>query len=154
MERHGQRRTIGWGKPVGDPGDLRPGLSRRAFLEVAAGLAALASDYARLEAAHLLVTLAIERHRSRYQDPLISRASHLFAALTGQSFACLALDYRDDVLTLATARADGRCVPIACFSTIGPARRKKQVAEDVPAGELAHRPTFFGKSHQPSERNT
>jgi chromosome segregation protein len=82
----------------------------------AAGLAALASDYARLEAAYLLATLAIERHRSRYQDPLISRASHLFTALTGQSFACLALDYRSDMLTLAAARADGQRVPIAGLS--------------------------------------
>jgi hypothetical protein len=55
----------------------------------AAGLAALACNYARLEAACLLVTLAIDRHRSRYQDPLIARASQHFAALTGQSLHAL-----------------------------------------------------------------
>jgi uncharacterized protein YhaN len=82
----------------------------------AAGLAALARDYARLEAARLLVTLAIDRHRSRYQDPLIARASQLFAALTGNSFAGLTLDYREDVLTLVAARADGQRVPIAGLS--------------------------------------
>jgi chromosome segregation protein len=38
------------------------------------------------------------------------------ASLTGQSFACLALDYREDVLTLAAARADGQRVPIAGLS--------------------------------------
>jgi uncharacterized protein YhaN len=83
----------------------------------AAGLAALGRDYARLEAACLLVTLAIERHRSRYQDPLIARASHLFAALTDGHFARLALDYRDgDVLTLVAERADRSRVSIAGLS--------------------------------------
>jgi uncharacterized protein YhaN len=83
----------------------------------AAGLAALGRDYARLEAACLLVTLAIERHRSRYQDPLIARASHLFAALTDSHFARLALDYRDgDVLTLVAERADRSRVSIAGLS--------------------------------------
>ncbi len=80
----------------------------------AAGLAAALRDYARLEAACLLVTLAIDRHRTRYQDPLIARASQLFTGLTGNSFAGLTLDYReDDVLTLVAGRADGSCVPIA-----------------------------------------
>jgi uncharacterized protein YhaN len=82
----------------------------------AAGLTALARNYARLEAACLLVTLAMEWHRSRYQDPLIARASQLFARLTGNSFAGLTLDYRDDVLTLVAARADGPRVPIAGLS--------------------------------------
>jgi uncharacterized protein YhaN len=82
-----------------------------------AGLAVLARDYTRLEAACLLVTLALDRHRSRYQDPLIARASQLFATLTGQSFAGLALDYREtDVLTLVAARADGHRLPIAGLS--------------------------------------
>jgi hypothetical protein len=65
----------------------------------AAGLAA------RLEATCVLIAFAIERHRSRYQDPLIARASQLFAALTGNSFAGLSLDYReDDVLTIVAER--------------------------------------------------
>jgi uncharacterized protein YhaN len=82
-----------------------------------AGLVALGRDYARLEAACLLVTLAIERHRSRYQDPLIARASHLFSALTDGHFARLALDYRDgDVLTLVAERADRSRVSIAGLS--------------------------------------
>ena len=83
----------------------------------AAGLAALARDYARLEAACLLVTLAIDRHRSRYQDPLIARASTLFAALTGGAFARLVLDYRDgDALTIVAERADRLRVSIAGLS--------------------------------------
>jgi uncharacterized protein YhaN len=82
----------------------------------AAGLAALARNYARLEAACLLVTLAMERHRSRYEDPLIARASQLFARLTGNSFAGLTLDYREDVLTLVAAREDGQRVPISGLS--------------------------------------
>lgn len=83
----------------------------------AAGLAELARDYSRIEAACLLVSLAIERYRSRYQDPLIARASQLFAALTGKSFAGLVLDYQDaDVLTLVAARGDGRRVPIGGLS--------------------------------------
>jgi uncharacterized protein YhaN len=83
----------------------------------AAGLAAVAGDYGRLEAAWLLVTLTIDRHRSRYQDPLIARASQLFTALTGNSFDGLTVGYReDDVLTLVARRADGSCVPIANLS--------------------------------------
>lgn len=83
----------------------------------AAGLVALARDYARIEAACLLVTLAIEHHRARYQDPLIARASEIFAALTGKSFAGLALDYSGaDTLTLVAARAGRRRVPISGLS--------------------------------------
>jgi uncharacterized protein YhaN len=58
----------------------------------------------------------MDRHRSCYQDPLIASASRHFAALTGQSFACLALHCREDVLTLAAVRADGQRVPIAGLS--------------------------------------
>src|SRR5205085_1126343 len=66
-----------------------------------AGLAELARNYALLQAACLLVTAAIERHRERYQDPLIARASTLFAQMTGTGFSGLALDYRDtDTLSL------------------------------------------------------
>ena len=83
----------------------------------AAGLAELAREYSRIETACLLVSLAIERYRSRYQDPLIARASQLFAALTEKSFAGLVLDYQGaDVLTLAAARGDGRRVPIGGLS--------------------------------------
>jgi uncharacterized protein YhaN len=83
----------------------------------AAGLATLARNYARLEAACLLVSLAIDRHRARYQDPLIAGASKFFARLTGDSFAGLTLDYREeDMLTLVAERADGSRVPIAGLS--------------------------------------
>jgi uncharacterized protein YhaN len=82
-----------------------------------AGLAELARNYALLQAACLLVTAAIERHRERYQDPLIARASALFAQVTGAGFSGLALDYRDgDTLSLVAERADGRRVPIAGLS--------------------------------------
>src|SRR5262249_44907647 len=43
-------------------------------------------------------------------------ASRLFAALTGNSFAGLTLDYRADVLTLVAARTNGQRVPIAGLS--------------------------------------
>jgi uncharacterized protein YhaN len=83
----------------------------------AAGLAEVARSYAVLEAARLIVTAAIERHRARYQDPLLARAAKLFARVTGGAFAGLALDYRDgDVLTLAAERPDGRRISIAGLS--------------------------------------
>ncbi|MGC2774315.1 MAG: chromosome segregation protein SMC, partial [Bradyrhizobium sp.] len=83
----------------------------------AAGLAGLARNYALVEAACLLVTAAIERHRARYQDPLIARASRLFTAVTGKSFEGLALDYGDDdMLTIVAQRAAGRPVKIAGLS--------------------------------------
>ncbi len=47
---------------------------------------------------------------------MIASASQLFAALTGKSFVGLPLDYREDILTLVAARADGQRVPIAGLS--------------------------------------
>jgi uncharacterized protein YhaN len=61
----------------------------------------------------LLVGKAIERHRQAAQNPLLSRAAHLFAGLTAGAF--LGLGSRvdeDDMPALVGQRADGSHVGI------------------------------------------
>jgi uncharacterized protein YhaN len=82
-----------------------------------AGMADLARRYALAEAARLLAAAALERHRARYQNPLLERASTLFANLTGQRYARLALDYReDDKLVLVAERPGGQRVAVGGLS--------------------------------------
>jgi chromosome segregation protein len=58
-----------------------------------------------------LAGLAIERHRARVQDPLIARASTLFATATGAAFAGLAVELGDgDRPVLKAQRAAGERV--------------------------------------------
>jgi len=68
-------------------------------------------------AAARLASLAIERHRGMVQDPLVTRASALFALATGGAFAGLAVDYgNDDQPVLVAARAGGERVAVAGLS--------------------------------------
>ncbi len=68
-------------------------------------------------AAGKLAALAIERHRSTVQDPLVARASVLFAGVTGGAFAGLGMDYDEkDQPILVARRADGRKVALAGLS--------------------------------------
>lgn len=64
-------------------------------------------------AAARLAARAIERHRAAVQNPLIARASVLFARVTGGAFLGLRIDFDDkDRPTLAGARTDGSRVAI------------------------------------------
>ncbi|MET0878637.1 MAG: AAA family ATPase, partial [Tardiphaga sp.] len=68
-------------------------------------------------AAARLALLAIEKHRAMVQDPLIARASELFALATGRVFAGLGVDYSDDDRPVLVAkRTDGERVAIAGLS--------------------------------------
>ncbi|MDB5616559.1 YhaN family protein [Tardiphaga sp.] len=68
-------------------------------------------------AAARLASLAIERHRTMVQDPLIDQASGLFALASGDAFQGLGVDYGDDDRpVLVAVRADGERVGIAGLS--------------------------------------
>ena len=60
---------------------------------------------------------ALERHRATRQDPLMGRASALFAALTGGAFSGVGQSYGEDgVEALFGKRANGEEVAIAGLS--------------------------------------
>jgi uncharacterized protein YhaN len=85
--------------------------------EAGVELVGIAERWLLRSAAAKLATLAIEKHRAMVQDPLIDRASELFALATGRVFAGLGVDYGDDDRpVLVAARADGERVGIAGLS--------------------------------------
>jgi uncharacterized protein YhaN len=59
-------------------------------------LVSLAERWLLRAAASQLATRANQRHRAIAQDPLVARASTLFAMATGDAFAGLGVDYGDD----------------------------------------------------------
>lgn len=72
--------------------------------EANAELLSIAERWLLRSAASRLATRTIERYRARVQDPLIARASTLFALATSDSFMGLGVDYGDDDLPLLVAR--------------------------------------------------
>lgn len=68
-------------------------------------------------AAAKLAGRAVERHRQRVQDPLITRAGELFALATAGAFAGLGVDFDDDDRpVLVTRRGNDERVPVAGLS--------------------------------------
>lgn len=85
--------------------------------ETAAELLSVAERWLERAAASRLAARAIERHRAAVQDPLLARASALFAIATADAFAGLCADYDDgDAPVLAGLRPDGARVPVAGMS--------------------------------------
>ncbi|UZE50580.1 AAA family ATPase [Rhodopseudomonas sp. P2A-2r] len=85
--------------------------------EAGAELVAISERWLLRSAAARLAAIAIERHRALVQDPLIARASELFALATGAMFAGLGVDYgNDDQPVLVAARTDNERVPVAGLS--------------------------------------
>ncbi|HEY0331023.1 MAG TPA: AAA family ATPase [Rhodopseudomonas sp.] len=85
--------------------------------EANAELLSIAERWLLRAAAARLAARAIERHRAMVQDPLIARASSLFATATGGAFAGLGIDYGDDDQPVLVARrCDGAQVAIAGLS--------------------------------------
>lgn len=77
----------------------------------------VAESWLRRAAAVRLGALAIERHRSNIQDPLVALAGSLFSEATNQVFAGLAIDYGDDDQpTLVGRRSSGEKVAVAGLS--------------------------------------
>lgn len=79
-------------------------------------LARLHGDVTRYATLKLAVTVmhrGIERYREKNQGPILTRASELFATLTGSSFARLQIDDDGDGrLILQGVRRDGRLVGV------------------------------------------
>ena len=91
-----------------------------AQLEAESCLAALrgsVDEYIRLRLGSAVLSKAMERYREANQDPILKRASALFAALTLGSFMDLRLDYGErDKLQLFGMREGGRSVPVEGMS--------------------------------------
>lgn len=85
--------------------------------EANAELLSIAERWLLRSAASRLAVRAIERHRALVQDPLISRASTLFAMATGDVFTGLGIDYGDDDQPILVAqRNNGEQVQVAGLS--------------------------------------
>lgn len=85
--------------------------------EANAELLSIAERWLLRAAAARLASRAIERHRAMVQDPLIARASSLFATATGAAFEGLGIDYGDDDQPVLVARrCDGSQVAVAGLS--------------------------------------
>jgi len=85
--------------------------------EAGAELLSIAERWLLRAAASQLASRTIERHRAMVQDPLIARASILFAMATDEAFAGLVIAYGDDDQPLLVAkRRDGEQVPVAGLS--------------------------------------
>jgi uncharacterized protein YhaN len=85
--------------------------------EAGAELLSIAERWLLRAAASKLASRTIERHRAMVQDPLIARASTLFAMATDEAFAGLVIAYGDDDLPVLVAkRRDGEQVPVAGLS--------------------------------------
>ncbi len=85
--------------------------------EAGAELLSIANRWLLRAAAAKLASRTIERHRAMVQDPLIARASVLFALATASTFAGLGIAYGDDDQPVLMAqRADGEQVKVAGLS--------------------------------------
>jgi chromosome segregation protein len=85
--------------------------------EAAAELLDISRRWLRRAAAARLASFAIERHRETTADPLIARASALFAVATDGAFQTLGVDYdEEDAPTLVGLREGGQRVPVAGMS--------------------------------------
>lgn len=77
----------------------------------------IASTWLRRAAAVRLGTLAIERHRAKVQDPLITLGGSFFSEATNGAFGGLAIDYGDDDQpTLVARRSSGENVAVEGLS--------------------------------------
>jgi uncharacterized protein YhaN len=80
-------------------------------------LANLTEQYIQLKLASVLLQKGIEHYRNQNQDPILQRASELFARLTLQSFIGLSVDYDErDQPVLMGLREGGDKVPIEGMS--------------------------------------
>ncbi|MET0221347.1 MAG: chromosome segregation protein SMC, partial [Tardiphaga sp.] len=89
--------------------------ARRA--EAGAEIVSIAEDWLLKSAAAQLARRAIDLHRAKVQDPMIARASDLFAMATAGGFAGLGIDYGDeDQPVLVARRPDGERVQVSGLS--------------------------------------
>lgn len=83
----------------------------------AARARALAERYARLRLGAVLLAQEIERQRERHQDPVLTRAGQVLAALTEGRYAGLRAELDDtDHFALRCVQADGTRIPVEALS--------------------------------------
>ena len=86
--------------------------------EALAEMQEVAERYVRARTSAFLLQWAIDRYRRERQAPLLSRASGLFARLTGDSFARLQVEFDDkDNARLEGIRSGRERVPVSGLST-------------------------------------
>ena len=83
----------------------------------AARIAELAADYAAARIAAAVLAQVIDAYQKRNQAPLIDKASRHFAALTGNRYSGVVVDYDDDRQILKATRADGERLHMEQLST-------------------------------------
>jgi len=88
-------------------GDGAAARAREAVHERLAASARLATDWARLRLARVLLDEAVQRHQQRAQGPLLAAASRWFARVTGGRWSALRPDWSGDVQVLLAERDDG-----------------------------------------------
>lgn len=84
--------------------------------EALAAMADAVQRYVKVQTGARLLKWAVERYREARQGPMLSRASTVFAALTGGSFERLTVDFDTEPLQLQGQRPDGQRVGIAGLS--------------------------------------
>lgn len=80
-----------------------------------AAVADASERFIRDHVAARLLTLAIERYRDQHNDPIVARASRLFASLTGGRWEGIGVDYDQDPPRLA-ARREGATFGVSALS--------------------------------------
>lgn len=81
------------------------------------GMGEAVDEYVRITIGAKLLKWAVDRYREDKQEPLLKRASELFAQLTLGEYPKLAVDYEADPVTLTARKADGTLVAITGLST-------------------------------------
>ena len=86
--------------------------------EALAEIRDVSERYVRVRSSALLMQWAIDRYRREKQAPLLRRAGHLFATITGASFESLRVDYDEkDQPYLTGLRPGGEVVRVSGMSS-------------------------------------
>jgi uncharacterized protein YhaN len=97
-------------------GDARAALAAESSREHLAGVARLATDWARLRLARELLERSVQTYQTRSQGPMLAAASRWFSRMTAGRWAKLLPDWSDDDQILIAEREDGLRLPVARLS--------------------------------------
>jgi uncharacterized protein YhaN len=97
-------------------GDARAALAAEASREQLAGVARLATDWARLRLARELLERSVQSYQTRSQGPMLAAASRWFSRMTAGRWAKLLPEWSDDNQILIAERDDGLRLPVARLS--------------------------------------
>jgi DNA repair protein SbcC/Rad50 len=97
-------------------GDARAALAAESSREHLAGVARLATDWARLRLARELLERSVQTYQTRSQGPMLTAASRWFSRMTAGRWAKLLPDWSGDDQILIAERDDGLRLPVARLS--------------------------------------